>query len=135
MAEQGPPKPKVEGSIPSWRAKFNASLAQLVRASVFQTEGCGFKSHRSLQFRYVVKERLIMVKYYIVYPRGDTGKLSIVSLSDSCSYELSDYKVASRNSFCKVEDVISYAKDLAKKHNLSLSSLDAEIQRELDYLD
>lgn len=75
--------------------------------------------------------------YYIVFPRGDKRKLSIINLSDSCSYELSDYSVASRKSFIDddSEGAITYAKQLAKTHNLILDSNCDEIAKELNYLD
>ncbi|MEG1369263.1 MAG: hypothetical protein RSC74_09235, partial [Hydrogenoanaerobacterium sp.] len=76
-----------------------------------------------------------MLKYYIVYPRGDKSKLSIISLGDSDSYELADYAVASRRDFDDVLEVIEYARDLARKNGLELSSSEDEIKKELNYLD
>ena len=73
-----------------------------------------------------------MDKYYIIYPRGDKSKLSIISLSMSLDYEISDYKLASRREFYDMEECIEYAKELAKKHNLPLSSLEREIQEKLE---
>lgn len=76
-----------------------------------------------------------MDKYYIVYSGGNKKKLSIISLSDSCSHELSDYKVASRHSFDDIAKVIDYARDLAKKNDLELDSSEEDIKKELNYLD
>ena len=76
-----------------------------------------------------------MTYYYIVFPRGDKTKLSIIDLSYHTKYEINDYSLASRKEFCNLNEVINYAKDLAKKHNLELSSLNKDIQQEIDFLD
>ena len=76
-----------------------------------------------------------MNKYYIVYPRGDLSKLSIISLSIDCDYEIDDYKLASRKEFYDMDECIDYAKELSRKHNLPLSSSEREISKKIDYLD
>ena len=76
-----------------------------------------------------------MTKFYIVFPSGDKTKLAVISLSDSCSYELDDYCLASRRDFNEISDVIDYAKKLANKHNLELDSSEKDIKKELNYLD
>lgn len=75
--------------------------------------------------------------YYIVYPRGDKTKLCIVNIDNACLYEIHDYAVASRKEFQDddKEEVIDYAKNLAQRHNLKLSSNCDEINKELNYLD
>lgn len=75
------------------------------------------------------------IRYFIVYPRGDKTKLSIISLGYNSLYELDDYAVASRKDFLDIEDAVEYAKDLAKKHNLELNSSEREIQKAINYLD
>jgi hypothetical protein len=60
-----------------------------------------------------------METYYIIYPRGDRSKISIVGLTPYLEYELSDYAVASRQSFTDDKpSAIEYAKKLAKENNL-----------------
>lgn len=56
--------------------------------------------------------------YHIVYPCGDTSKLSVVEIVPALSYELGDYRVASRQSFSSVKEANAYARDLAEKNNL-----------------
>jgi hypothetical protein len=73
--------------------------------------------------------------YYIIYPRGNKKKLMVIELTDGLEYELSDYDVASKNSFYDIQEAIEYGKDLAKKHNLELSVQDRDIGKELNYLD
>lgn len=58
-------------------------------------------------------------KYHIIYPRGDRSKLSVVEIVDALDYELSDYAVASRNSFTDPNEAVAYAKELAKNNGLS----------------
>ncbi len=55
--------------------------------------------------------------YFIIFPRGDRNKISIVELSEHMRYELNDYAVASRKEFQEVEEAIEYAKELAKDNN------------------
>lgn len=57
------------------------------------------------------------LKYHIVYPRGDKSRLAVVEIVDALSYELSDYSVASRQSFDTYKDAADYAKELAEKNN------------------
>lgn len=57
-------------------------------------------------------------KYYIIYPRGERDRLSVVEICHSLSYELSDYSVASRRDFISEVEAITYAAELAKKHGL-----------------
>lgn len=88
-----------------------------------------------LTIRSKFRKGIFMDKYYIVYPKGDKTRLSIISLSPSSEHELYDYKVASRQEFYDMEECIEYAKNLARKHNLQLDSSEREISKELDYLD
>ena len=46
LAEQRSPKPKVEGSIPSRGANFNALLSQLVEEAVLEAVQSQFESER-----------------------------------------------------------------------------------------
>lgn len=56
-------------------------------------------------------------KYYIVYPRGDRSKLTVIELVDALDYEINDYAVASRNSFFEEKEAVEYAEQLALKNN------------------
>lgn len=56
--------------------------------------------------------------FFIVFPKGDRSKLSIVELDDCMRYELSDYAVASRKEFYENEEAVQYAKKLANENNL-----------------
>lgn len=75
------------------------------------------------------------IRYFIVYPRGDKKKLSIISLGYNSLYELDDYAVASRKDFLEIDEAVEYAKELARKHGLELDSSEREIQKEINYLD
>lgn len=70
-------------------------------------------------------------KYYIVYPRGDRSKLTVIELVDALDYELNDYAVASKNSFFEEIDAVKYAEDLALKNNKQMQYPDGY----KDYLD
>jgi hypothetical protein len=67
--------------------------------------------------------------FYIIYPRGNKNKISVIELSIHCEYELRDYAVASRKTFYDEKSVNEYAKNLAKINNLIFES------DEPDYLD
>jgi hypothetical protein len=67
--------------------------------------------------------------YYIIYPAGDKTKLQVLFLQDILSYELDDYSVASRKDFAHETDAVTYAKELAEKHNLTF------VSEENQYLD
>lgn len=56
--------------------------------------------------------------YHIIFPRGDRQKISVIELSDSMRYELSDYAVASRKEFYDIQACKEYAKELAKINNI-----------------
>lgn len=56
--------------------------------------------------------------YHIIFPRGDRQKISVIELSDSMRYELSDYAVASRKEFYDIQECKDYAKELAKINNI-----------------
>ena len=73
--------------------------------------------------------------FYIVYPGGRKNELAIIELSDSNSYELADYSVASRREFTELQSCVAYARELANKHGLTLGSSSQEIQKEINYLD
>lgn len=67
-------------------------------------------------------------KYHIVYS-GNTDRLIVVEICAGLEYELSDYRVASRQSFDSEEEADDYAVDLALKHRLKFRS------RQNTYLD
>lgn len=69
-------------------------------------------------------------KWHIVYPCGDRKRLSVVEICAGLEYELSDYAVASRESFDDPESADGYAAELAKKHGLEFRSSSSP-----DYLD
>ena len=58
------------------------------------------------------------MSFFIIYPRGDKNKLSVIELDSCMKYELSDYAVASRREFCDNGEAVVYAKQLAKENNL-----------------
>jgi hypothetical protein len=58
-------------------------------------------------------------KYYIVYPKGDRSKISVVEIDYHLTYELSDYAVASRNSYFSEREAITNAKNLARDNKLT----------------
>ena len=64
MVEQWIPNPKVEGSIPSFPAKLNAIVEQLVSLSPCHGEGCEFES-RLLRQRNMNKMQ--MYNNWLVY--------------------------------------------------------------------
>lgn len=70
--------------------------------------------------------------YIIVHPGSDKSRLSIVALENSTPSELDEYERASRHIFHDAQEVVEYAQNLARKHNLSLSSRDETIQDLLD---
>ena len=47
--------------------------------------------------------------FFIVYPCGDTTKISVVELSQACLYEINDYSRASRKDFVDNEEAVAYA--------------------------
>lgn len=57
--------------------------------------------------------------WYLVYPRNDRSKLTPVEIVDALSYELSDYAVASRQSFDTAEEAHTYGKKLAEQNGLT----------------
>lgn len=74
-------------------------------------------------------------KYYIIYPRGDRSKISVVEIVDALDYELSDYAVASRQSFTDPNEAVPYAKELAKTHGLKYEHGSLSREGINDYLD
>lgn len=72
--------------------------------------------------------------YYIIFPRGDESRLSVVDIED---YEVGDYLLASRMSDYNLEPVYKYARALATANNLILEnkSLSKEERQEVAYLD
>lgn len=60
-------------------------------------------------------------KYHIVYS-GQTDNLVVVEICEGLEYELSDYRVASRNSFDTEKEADDYAVDLALKYRLKFRS-------------
>jgi len=58
------------------------------------------------------------MSFFIIYPRGDKNKLSVIELDSCMRYELSDYAVASRKDFYDNDEAVIYAKQLAKENNL-----------------
>ena len=74
-------------------------------------------------------------KIRIVFAKGDRTKLSFGILFD---YEERDWCIASRRSFPDTEEgkleAVAYARELAKKNNLSLDCSVLDIQNE-NYLD
>ena len=74
-----------------------------------------------------------MDKYYIIYPKGDKTRLSIISLCPSSEHEIFDYRVASREEFYDIDECMEYDNHLARKHNLQLEKFKKE--GEEDYLD
>lgn len=78
-----------------------------------------------------------MQKYYIIYPRGDTSRLTIALIPD---WEVGEYSIASRHSFAyeELEKAFTYAKELSRLHGipLDISNLDHYDRQQLDlYLD
>lgn len=73
--------------------------------------------------------------YHIVYPRGDRSKICVVEIVDALSYELSDYALASRNSFTDPDEAVAYAKELAKTHNIKYEHGSLSSSGINDYLD
>jgi len=57
--------------------------------------------------------------YFIIFPSGDRTKISVVEITNSLRYELSDYAVASRREFLDKPSSITYAIGLAREHNLT----------------
>ena len=55
-------------------------------------------------------------KYHIVYPCGDRSALSVVEICNGMEHELTDYDVASRESFSRESDAEEYATELARKN-------------------
>ncbi len=74
-------------------------------------------------------------KWHIVFPCGDKTRLSVVEICNGLEYELSDYSVASRNSFDNPMDAHLYAKDLADKHKLDYRADTDVVGHEANYLD
>ncbi len=56
--------------------------------------------------------------FFICYPGGDKSKITVGYESYSCSYEIEDYSLASRERWCESSEAIVYCKELAKKHGL-----------------
>ena len=61
-------------------------------------------------------------KYHIVYAGRKTDELVVVEICAGLEYELSDYNVASRNSFDYEEEAAEYANELAMKNGLKFLS-------------
>lgn len=59
--------------------------------------------------------------YIIVYPCGNTKKLTVAEISEGCEHEISDYSVASRRRFNNEDDANAYAKELARDNGLILA--------------
>lgn len=71
------------------------------------------------------------MSFFIIYPRGDRNRISVVEIPIGLSYELDDYAVASRREFTDDEETeaFSYARKLAKENGKIYEGTDA------DYLD
>lgn len=67
-----------------------------------------------------------MEQYYIIYPRGDETQLDILDFTGRNSYELDDWKRASRKVFYDLDEAIEYAKVLAKENGLKFSYSDGK---------
>ena len=67
-----------------------------------------------------------MSKYHIVYPSGDKSKLAVVEICEGLEYELSDYSLASRQSFVAENEAKAYAKFLAKNNDKEFVSSSVE---------
>lgn len=61
-----------------------------------------------------------MSKYHIVYSRG-RSQLAVVEICEGMEYELSDYSVASSQSFDSRDEANEYANDLAKRNGLAFN--------------
>ena len=56
--------------------------------------------------------------FHIVFPCGDRTRLAVAEICFGMEYELSDYAVASRESFPNYDDAAKYAEQLARENQL-----------------
>lgn len=71
--------------------------------------------------------------FYIIFPRGDRDKLDILEYYPS-DYRLNSYALASRRIFTDEDECITYAKELAKLHNIEYVGKDSAFDNN-KYLD
>jgi hypothetical protein len=62
--------------------------------------------------------------YHLIYPRGDKKILRVLELSSALDYELSDYSVASSESFMDEDVANDYGQKLAARHGLAFEYKD-----------
>lgn len=70
--------------------------------------------------------------FYIIFSAKDNSEISVVEICPALSYELDDYRLASREHFPSRPEANTYAKELAAKHNITAK---LEISQEELYLD
>lgn len=71
-------------------------------------------------------------KYYIIYPGGDRGKLTVVSVTSYEVWKVEDYDLASRKFFTDLVDANKYGSKLAAQHGKQFTPLKEDRH---DYLD
>ena len=57
--------------------------------------------------------------YFLVYPRGDRTRITVIDLSQYVSYERGDWDNVNSDTFYSPEEAIVAGRDIAQRHNLS----------------
>jgi hypothetical protein len=75
--------------------------------------------------------------YFLCYPKGDKTKIQVIDLSYACSYERDEWSNVNDMTFYTADEAISYARELASRHNKEYVSFDSrydESTSENDYI-
>jgi hypothetical protein len=83
----------------------------------------------------LIKENMMALDdtfYFVIHPAGDRSAVKVIDLSNSVSYERSEWLAVNDRDFTDRDEAIEHARGLAKKYGLNYVPFESRYNSELN---